>query len=111
MRVWWSRWRDVSKCRKVMRIHFMHSGHLKIILNEVAEVLIQVSKWNWKLLIFLWRCRNDMRTHFLHSGHLKKPLWRIRGSDVLIRGMALKTHYLLSECLKMRICWFRRSDV
>jgi hypothetical protein len=41
-----------------------------------------------------------MRNNFLHPGHRRKRLGPSRLSDVLIRGMALRTHNLPSGRLK-----------
>jgi hypothetical protein len=41
-----------------------------------------------------------MRTHFFNRGHKKRRLGRITLSDVLSRGMDLRTHNLLSSVLK-----------
>jgi hypothetical protein len=73
-------------------------GIQKSFFDEVGDVIFQVGKWPWKLII----CRQDvlkcdfvdvdramfqgvgiMRTLFLHSGNRKKRLGRICLSDVL----------------------------
>jgi hypothetical protein len=66
-RLLWSRWNDVSRCRKAIRTQFLHPCYR------------------------IWRlgrsCLNDvlcrwmaLRTHNLPSGRLKKRLWWIRWS-------------------------------
>jgi hypothetical protein len=59
----------------------------------------------------VWRCPKAMRKNFLFPGHPKKRIGRSRGSDVLIRQMALRFHYLHSGRLKMQLRWFRWSGI
>jgi hypothetical protein len=34
-RLWWSRWSDISRCRKAIRIHFLHPVHRKKRLGRI----------------------------------------------------------------------------
>jgi hypothetical protein len=70
-------------------------------MNKIAEMKFQVGELIICFLVGLskrlfwcrWsdisRCLNAIRTHFLHPVCPKKRLGRIRGSDVLNRGISL----------------------
>jgi hypothetical protein len=50
-----------------------------------------------------------MRTHFLHPGYRKKRLGTTRLRNGFSRRMALRTHNLPSELLKLQLWWGRWS--
>jgi hypothetical protein len=93
------RWSDVSRCRKAMRMHFLHLCHKKIFLDEVAcdnfskrmglrthnqpsGRLKNEFGWDDELMFKMWK---GQKKSFSASFHQKKRLARSRLSDVLFR--------------------------
>jgi hypothetical protein len=102
-RLLWSRWGDVSRCRKTNRTFFLHPGHRKKRRGRSCLSNVLTSEWPWEFIICLldvkkrhwwkrWsdvsRCRRTIQTHILHNGHRKKRLGQSRLSDDLSRRMA-----------------------
>jgi hypothetical protein len=125
MQLWWCRWSYVSWSRKINRSHFLDSGHSKkrfgrscgsdVISRRMALRTHTSSSGRLKKR-FWWirwndvsRCRKDMPKNFLASCASKKRLGLSRLNEGLSRPMALRTHNLSSESLKMRLWWCRWS--
>jgi hypothetical protein len=86
---WWSRWSDVSGCRKAMRTQFLHPVHQKkrIGRSRLSDILSR---------------RMGLRTHNLASGRLKKhcsSTW----SDVSRCRKAMRTIFVVSLNRKNRL--------
>jgi hypothetical protein len=88
--------------------------------------MFYVGQWLWELIICLLKVlkftsaefdgdvstnRKAMRNHFLHSGHRKKKRQAKSLKWSLSRRMVLRIRNLLSERLKIRLCWCRWSNV
>jgi hypothetical protein len=89
-RLCWCRWSVISRCRKVMRIHFFRPGHIVKWLGRSRWSDVSVMEmdlwthnmrsgrlkkrlwWSWWRYVSGWR--KAMRTHFLHIGHPKSAL-------------------------------------
>jgi hypothetical protein len=97
-RIWWSRWSDILKCRKVMWPHSLLPGHQKKRIGRS------------RLSNFLSR-RMGLRTNNLPSGRLKKRFWRSRWSVVSRCREATQTHFVLPGHRKTRLGRSRLSDV
>jgi hypothetical protein len=68
-RLWWSRWSDVSNCRKAIQTHLLRPGHRKKRhgRSRFSDVLSK---------------RMALRTHNMPSERLKKRIWCSRRRDV-----------------------------
>jgi hypothetical protein len=124
-RLWWSRWSDVSRCRKAIRTLSCIQGIEKSDLNRVAcNVLIRRMglrtnnlpserrkmrlRWcRWSDILWCWKA---IRKHFLYFPRSKSVLCEV--AEVLLYWrMALKTYNLSFDRLKKRLCWSLRSDI
>jgi hypothetical protein len=107
----WSRWSDVWRFRKAIRIYFLHLKHLKKTTcrmalgshNPLTEHL-KIRLWWCRLSDVSW-CGKGIPTHFQHCWHSKKRFGLSRGSDVWSSRMALRTHKLPSWHLRTRLWW------
>jgi hypothetical protein len=124
-RLLWSRCSDFWRCRKAMQNHFLHPGHRKkrlerSRLNDVLSRRMDLGihnlpSWNQKTsgefdeAMFqgvVMPC--DLIFYILG---IENWLVCSRLCDFLSRRMALRTHYLPSDRLKMRLWWCLWSDV
>jgi hypothetical protein len=115
------RWSDVSRCRKDMRIHFLHPVYRKnrlgrsCLSDDLSRRMAlrthnlpsgRLKKRNcWSRWSDVWRCRKAMRNHFLHYRYRKKATWTKLHKDALSRRMTLRTHNLPSGRLKNQLWW------
>jgi hypothetical protein len=122
-RIWWSWLNNVSRCRKIIRTHFLHPEHGKKRLGwiRLSDILcrrmalrtnnLPSERLKMRLRCCRWRdvscCLKAIRTHFLNLGHSKKRLERIRGSDIWSKWMVLRTDNLSSGHFKERL-WLSR---
>jgi hypothetical protein len=97
-RVCWSRWIEVSRCRKYMRTHLLYYRHWIKRLGRIR-------------LSNVLNGRMALRTHNMPSGCLKKRLWRSRWSDVSKCRWAIWTHLLNHRIWKMWLGYIRLYDV
>jgi hypothetical protein len=96
--LWWISLSDVLSRRMALRTHNLTSDVLINDIGEVDEAIFQA-------------VQNTFEFIFCTLGFEKNRLLRSRLCDVLIRRMALRTHNLISEHLKIRLWWCRWSDV
>jgi hypothetical protein len=96
MRLWWSRWSDVWRCRTICELIFCIVGIQKKRLGRrlgsddlISRMALQIhylpsGRLKLRLCWSRWRdvswCRKDKRTHFLYSVIKKKLFGRSRGS-------------------------------
>jgi hypothetical protein len=93
----WSRWSDVSRCRKTMRTDFLHPGHGKKRLGPSCLSVVLIGQMVWRNHVFLNVLNTtsvmSMKRFFMMSkGHskafstfwaFKKRFGRNRERDVL----------------------------
>jgi hypothetical protein len=125
-RLCWSRWCDISRCRKAIRTHFLLSanhknrlewrplsdvlsGQMALRTHNLPSEWLKIRLW-WCRWIDVSRCQKPIRKHFPHSWYSKKRLRRCRGIYLCSRMSLINNNHPLGR-LKKRLWWSRWNEV
>jgi hypothetical protein len=120
-----SKKRSYRVCRKAIRTHFLHTGHLKKRFDRSSgeEVSRRMALWTHNLTLDVLKnvfgefdevtFRGVERPYELIFAYWasKKATWLKPLSDVLCKRMTLRSHNLPSGRLKKQLCLSGWSDV